>query len=108
MTIDEIKKEIMDNVGEFVTTEVKDAVIAWVRDTILPAAKEVAGPVKEKIRTQAATETGWAKFRDAIFIPGMIDAGLWTVGKIANKMVTEKATPVENTATQPPAVSVVQ
>ena len=37
MTIDEIKNEVLENMKDFITTEVKDMAIKWIKATALPA-----------------------------------------------------------------------
>ena len=83
MTIEEVKNELVSNVTEFITTTGKQAVIKWVIETLLPAVKEVAEAFTAKLKEDAATETGWNKFRDSIFLPGLISVALYFVQKLA-------------------------
>ena len=89
MTIEEIKTELVSNVKEFITTTGKQAVIKWVIDTGLPAVKEVAEAFTTKLKEDAETETGWNKFRDSIFLPGLISVVLYFVEKLAEQMVDD-------------------
>ncbi len=90
MTIEEVKNEVLANVTEYITTEGKAAVIKWIIETLLPAVKEIAKAFTDKLKEEATSETGWNKFRDAIFLPGVISVALYFVEKLAEQMV-EKA-----------------
>lgn len=87
MTIDEIKNEVLENIKDAVTTEVKDMAIKWIKDTALPAIKEVATAFVAELKNSATDEKGWVKFRDTIFLPVAINASIWLVEKVVNKLV---------------------
>lgn len=86
MTIEEFKNQLADAAKEFFTTTAKGAIIAGLRDTVLPALKEVADPFVAQLKADAATESGWVKFRDGIFLPGLISVTFWALAKILDKM----------------------
>ena len=86
MTIDEIKNEVLENIKDFVTTEVKDVAIKWIKDTALPAVKEVATAFVAELKNSAVDEKGWVKFRDTIFLPVAINASIWLIEKVVNKL----------------------
>lgn len=90
MTIDEIKNEVLENVKDFVTNEVKDIAIKWIKDTVLPAVKEVATAFVTELKNSATDEKGWVKFRDTIFLPVAINASIWLVEKVVNKLAPEE------------------
>lgn len=93
MTIEEIKNELVNNVTEFITSTGKAAVVKWVIETLLPAVKEVAEAFTAKLKEDAAAETGWNKFRDSIFLPGLISVALYFVEKLAEQMAGKEETP---------------
>ena len=86
MTIEEIKNEVLGNITEFVTTEVKDVAIKWIKETTLPAVQEVATAFIIELKNSSVDEKGWVKFRDTIFLPVAINGNLWLVEKVVNKL----------------------
>ena len=86
MTIEEIKNEVLGNITEFVTNQAKDMAIKWIKDTALPAVKEVAIAFTAELKNSAVDEKGWVKFRDTIFLPVAINGNLWLVEKVVNKL----------------------
>lgn len=90
MTIDEIKNEVLENVKDFVTNEVKDIAIKWIKDKALPAIKEVATAFVTELKNSATDEKGWVKFRDTIFLSVAINASIWLVEKVVNKLAPEE------------------
>ena len=90
MTIEEIKNEILENIKEFVTTEVKDAAMRWLKNTALPNVKEVATAFITELKNSAADETGWVKFRDLIFLPVLIGGGIWILEKVLNMLAKDE------------------
>lgn len=91
MAIEEFKNQLTDAAQEFFTTTAKDALIRGLRDTIVPALKEVAEPFTAQLKEDAQTETGWVKFRDGVFLPGLISLTFWAAEKLLGKMATEAA-----------------
>jgi hypothetical protein len=86
MTIEEFKNQIADAAKEFFTTTAKGAIITGLRDTVLPALKEVADPFVAQLKADAKTESGWVKFRDGVFLPGLIFTAFWLLEKLLDKM----------------------
>ena len=89
MDIERIKNELKDHVADSVRNEAKDATIGWLKEKVLPAAKEVADTYTAALHESAANETGWNKFRDTFFLPTLLDASLWLLDKTLTKMVNE-------------------
>lgn len=87
MTMEEIKKDIVANITEFVTNDAKNAAVAWLKDTALPAIKEIADSYTTALKADAEKETGWNKFRDSAFLPTLISVVLWVVDKLLSKMI---------------------
>ena len=90
MTIDEFKGQVTASVEEFLTGTAKDALIKALKETILPALRETAQPFTDKLKEDAATEQGWVKFRDGVFIPGVISIAFWVVEKLLDKMAEKE------------------
>lgn len=90
MTIDEVKNEVLENMKDFITTEVKDMAIKWIKDKALPAIKEVTTAFVTELKNSATDEKGWVKFRDTIFLPVAINASIWLVEKVVNKLAPEE------------------
>ena len=86
MTMEEIKTELVANITEFVTDTAKDAAVAWLKDTALPQVQAVADSYTTELKKSAETESGWNKFRDGVFLPGLISFTLWGFGKLLAKM----------------------
>ena len=90
MTIDEVKKEVLENMKDCLTTEVQDMAIKWIKDKALPAVKEVTTAFVTELKNSATDEKGWVKFRDTIFLPVAINASIWLVEKVVNKLAPEE------------------
>lgn len=82
--LETLKKELIDNADSFVTESAKEAVVNWLKDAGVPAMKEVADVYIAKVKEQSQSESGWNKFRDGIFLPGLCDMFFYVVGKILN------------------------
>ena len=52
--------------------------------------QEVADAYTAALKASAADETGWCRFRDAIFLPGLVDAALWLTGKALDEMAARQ------------------
>ena len=94
MTIEEFKNQMEETAKEFFTTTAKDAIVTGLRNTVLPALKEVADPFVAKLKADATTESGWVKFRDGVFLPTAISLAFWGIDKLLENM-TPKETPKE-------------
>lgn len=86
MTIEEFKNQMAETAKEFFTTTAKGAIVSGLRSTVLPALKEVADPFVAKLKADATTESGWVKFRDGVFLPGLIFTAFWLLEKLLDKM----------------------
>lgn len=95
MTIEEFKNQMAETAKEFFTTTAKGAIVSGLRSTVLPALKEVADPFVAKLKADAMTESGWVKFRDGVFLPGLIFVAFWLLEKLLDKMSA-----ADNTASQ--------
>lgn len=90
MTMEEFKDQVQAAAEELLSGDVKDAIITGIRDVVLPALKEVAGPFTAKLKEDAATESGWVKFRDGVFIQGVISIAFWVAEKLLDKMAEKE------------------
>ena len=86
MTIEEFKNQMAETAKEFFTTTAKGAIVSGLRSTVLPALKEVADPFVAKLKADATAESGWVKFRDGVFLPGLIFTAFWLLEKLLDKM----------------------
>lgn len=89
MDIEKIKNELKDHVADSVREEAKNATLVWLKEKILPAAKEVADAYKAALRESAGNEKGWNKFRDLVFLPTLLDKALTKM--IDTSVVTDYA-----------------
>lgn len=86
MNVELIKNELKSQVTDFVKTEAKEATVVWLNANALPAAKEVASAYISALKESAAEEKGWCRFRDAVFLPLVVDFGLWFLDNSLSKM----------------------
>lgn len=96
MTIEEFKNQMAETAKEFFTTTAKDAIVAGLRNTVLPALRETSKPFINKLEEDAATEQGWNKFRDGVFLPGVISIAFWGAEKLLDHMAQPKELPSTN------------
>ena len=54
-------------------------------------AKEIAETYTAALKESAASETGWNKFRDTVFLPTLVDGAFWLFDKVLEKMVAVPA-----------------
>ena len=87
LTVDDIKKEVLSNIEEYVTTTTKEQTAAWVQNTALPALTETVDAYVVALKASAKEETGWCKFRDALFLPALVVIALNVVKSLTNKVV---------------------
>ena len=90
MTIEELKNEVIADVKDYVTDTAKSAFLNWVKDKVLPAAREMAEAYIEAIKVSGKEETGWCKARDTLVIPALISCGLWITEQAVSKVVEQK------------------
>lgn len=100
MTIEEFKNQMEETAKEFFTTTAKDAIVAGLRNTVLPALRETSKPFTDKLKEDAATEQGWNKFRDGVFLPGAISIAFWGAEKLLDHMAQPKELPSTNADAQ--------
>ena len=90
MKLDIIKNEFKEHIGDFVRNEAKEAFLLWLKNEALPAVKEIAAIYTAELAKSSETETGWCKFRDRVFLPCVIDASLWAIGKALDGMTAKQ------------------
>lgn len=90
MTIEELKNEVIKNVGDYVTDTAKAALLAWISAKILPSAREMADVYIAAIKETAEHETGWCRARDTLIIPCLISGGLWLAEQAVAKVAELK------------------
>ena len=87
MTIEELKNEVVADVKDYVTDTAKSAFLNWVKDKVLPSAREMAEAYIEAVKASAVEETGWCKARDTLVIPALVSIGLWVAEQAVSKVV---------------------
>lgn len=87
MTIEELKNEVIKDVKDYVTDTAKSAFLNWVKDKVLPSAREMAEAYIEAVKASAVEETGWCKARDTLVIPALVSIGLWGAEQAVSKVV---------------------
>ena len=68
-----------------VTDSMKDELVKWLLEVLLPMAKSAADDFVAQIKAQASSESGWCKLRDAIVLPFVIEGGLWLIERALEK-----------------------
>ena len=91
MDIENIKNELKEHVLDSVKDEAKAATMSWLKNKVLPEAKEIAETYTAALKETAASETGWNKFRDTVFLPTLVDGAFWLFDKVLEKMVAVPA-----------------
>jgi hypothetical protein len=88
----EFRDSVVDSLKfDKVTDSMKDELVKWLLDVLLPMAKTAADDFVAQIKAQATSETGWCKIRDAIVLPFIIEGGLWLIEFALNKVVPADA-----------------
>lgn len=90
MTLEELKKTIIDGVNDYIKDEVLDNLVIWLKSTGINTAKEITSAFVVALKEKAATESGWLKFRDALFLPALLNGTIYLVEKTLNKLVPDK------------------
>ncbi len=82
-------KELLEqtDLDEHLTEEAKNILTKWLQDKFLPQAKDLLEQYKVQLQESAKQESGWCKFRDAIFLPTLFTAGVWVFEKMLTKIV---------------------
>ena len=79
ISIEDIKEELKKSAEELVKNEVKTQFVTWIGEKALPVAKELAINYTEALKASANPNFGWLRFRDIVFLPLLIQFGLWFV-----------------------------
>ncbi|MCI6753062.1 MAG: prevent-host-death protein [Selenomonas bovis] len=104
MTVEEFKQQMTASLEDFLSGTAKDALVAALKNTILPALREVATPFADKLKADAVNEQGWNKFRDGVFLPTVISLAFWGIDKLLDNMASnETPTEIPEEATAPTA-----
>lgn len=84
-----VKDELVNGLETKLTEDVKKSLLVYIHDHLLPIAQEVAQKYIAQMKEDSKQESGWCRFRDAIFLPIIIEGTLWAVDKILNKLISE-------------------
>ena len=71
ISIEDIKEELKKSAEELVKNEVKTQFVTWIG--------ELAVNYTEALKASANPNFGWLRFRDIVFLPLLIQFGLWFV-----------------------------
>lgn len=91
--------EIRDNAVdalhvEEVTEEVKQGVTQKILDEVIPVVESAVDAFCATTKEQSKTESGWCKLRDAIFLPLVMQGGVYVVKLVLSKTVKATAATV--------------
>ena len=81
-----LQGEMRVHAVDFVRKEAKEAAVLWLKEKGLPAAKEIAVAYIAALKESAAKETGWCRFRDCVFLLGVVQVALWLAGNMLERM----------------------
>lgn len=101
MTVEDFKQQMAASLEDFLNGTAKDALVEALKNTVLPALKEVATPFVDRLKADAVNEQGWNKFRDSVFLPGVISIAFWGAEKLLDHMAQPKELPSANEDAQP-------
>ena len=87
VNIEDLKNDIVGQLGDALTEDAKKALLIYIRDHILPIAKDIGQKYIDQLKDDALSESGWTKFRDAIFLPVLIDGSLWSINAVIDKLI---------------------
>ena len=87
-----LQSELKVHAVDFVRKEAKEAAVLWVKEKGLPTAKEIASAYIAALKESAEKETGWCRFRDCVFLPGVVQGALWLVGNMLDRMTAAQNT----------------
>lgn len=82
-----IKNELIDNVNEIVTSESKKYFTRWMKESGIPQLQEIADVYINKLKDDAAKDTGWCKIRDGIVLPLCITVTLGLLSSVIGKII---------------------
>ena len=96
--------EIRDNAVdalhvEEVTEEVKQDVTRKILDEVIPVVESAVDAFCAATKEQAKTESGWCKLRDAIFLPLVMQGGVYVVKLVLSKTVKSTTATAATVAT---------
>lgn len=82
-----IKNELIGNVNEIVTSESKKYFTRWMKESGIPQLQEIADVYINKLKDDAAKDTGWCKIRDGIVLPLCITVTLGLLNSVISKII---------------------
>ena len=85
------KKMLIDGVLNAATERGKQELVKWLKNTGIPAARDVAAAYTARLKEQSAEESGWNKIRDSLFLPSVISVALWVAETAADKIIAAQA-----------------
>lgn len=88
----EFRDSVLDSLKfDKVTDTMKDELVKWLLEVLLPMAKSAADDFVAQIKAQASSETGWCKIRDLVVLPFIVEGGLWLIEKALEKTIDIQA-----------------
>lgn len=86
----EIRDGIVDAIDvKDVTEDVKQKVTSALLAEVLPTIENAVDGFTATTKAQAANETGWCKWRDAIVLPLVMQGAVYVVKTVLTKTVTQ-------------------
>ena len=82
-----IKNELIGNVNEIVTSESKKYFTRWMKESGIPQLQEIADVYINKLKDDAAKDTGWCKIRDGVVLPICIAVALNVIDSVIGKII---------------------
>lgn len=70
--------------------DAKGAVVHVIKDAVMSAGNEKVNKISDDLKEQAKKESGWNKFRDAVFLPLLLQSASYAVDKKLDKVLSDK------------------
>lgn len=77
-----------DSIKQFLTEQAKNDLVIWMGNKGVPTIRDFAKEWLDGLSKQAASETGWCKMRDALYLPAIVTVILWLMEKSTEFMVS--------------------
>ena len=89
MKKDDVRMNLLQDVGEYVNDAAINTFVKWLQAAGLPEVKAFAAEYLHALNEHGEEESGWCKFRDRFFLPAVINSALWLFETTLNRVAEE-------------------
>lgn len=82
---------------KFLTDKARSEIMSWVNVKAIPTAEDAIGEFTTQLKKISATETGWCKIRDGVFLPMVFSTILWFFKMTASYIMSNTESETETT-----------